>query len=56
LAVLIATEALRKKEVKKIIIVRPAIEAGEQLIFLPGDLQEKIQPYIRPLFDSLFFY
>lgn len=55
LAVLMATEALRKKEVKKIILVRPAVEAGEQLGFLPGDLQEKIQPYIRPLYDSLFF-
>jgi phosphate starvation-inducible PhoH-like protein len=55
LAVLMATEALRKKKVKKIILVRPAVEAGEQLGFLPGDLQEKIQPYIRPLYDSLFF-
>ena len=55
LAVLMATEALRKKEVKKIILVRPAVEAGEQLGFLPGDLQEKIQPYIRPLYDSLFY-
>lgn len=55
LAVLLATEALRKKEVKKIILVRPAVEAGEQLGFLPGDLQEKIQPYIRPLYDSLFY-
>lgn len=55
LAVLMATEALRKKEVKKIVLVRPAVEAGEQLGFLPGDLEEKIQPYIRPLYDSLFF-
>lgn len=55
LAVLMATEALRKKDVKKIVLVRPAVEAGEQLGFLPGDLQEKIQPYIRPLYDSLFF-
>ncbi len=55
LAVLMATEALRKKEVRKIVLVRPAVEAGEQLGFLPGDLQEKIQPYIRPLYDSLFF-
>lgn len=55
LAVLMATEALRKKKVRKIVLVRPAVEAGEQLGFLPGDLQEKIQPYIRPLYDSLFF-
>lgn len=55
LAVLMATEALRKKEVKKIVLVRPAVEAGEQLGFLPGDLEEKIQPYIRPLYDSLYF-
>lgn len=55
LAVLTAVEALKKKEIKKIILVRPAVEAGEQLGFLPGDLQEKIQPYIKPLYDSLYF-
>lgn len=55
LAVLLATEALRKKDVKRIVLVRPAVEAGEQLGFLPGDLQEKIQPYIRPLYDSLYY-
>ena len=55
LAVLMAVEALKKKEIKKIILVRPAVEAGEQLGFLPGDLQEKIQPYIKPLYDSLYF-
>lgn len=55
LAVLMAVEAYRKKEIKKIILVRPAVEAGEQLGFLPGDLQEKIQPYIKPLYDSLYY-
>ena len=55
LAVLIAAENLKKKEIKKIILVRPAVEAGEKLGFLPGDLQEKIQPYIKPFYDSLYF-
>lgn len=54
LAVLAAVEALKGKKVKRIILVRPAVEAGEQLGFLPGDLQEKIQPYIRPLYDNLY--
>lgn len=55
LGVLMAVEALKKREIKKIILVRPAVEAGEQLGFLPGDLQEKIQPYIKPLYDSLYY-
>lgn len=54
LAVLMAVEALKGKSVKRIVLVRPAVEAGEQLGFLPGDLQEKIQPYIRPLYDHLY--
>jgi phosphate starvation-inducible PhoH-like protein len=45
--------ALKKKEVKKIILARPAVEAGESLGFLPGDLKEKIDPYLKPLYDSL---
>lgn len=48
-----AVEALRFGEARKIVLVRPAVEAGENLGFLPGDLQEKINPYLRPLFDSL---
>ena len=55
LAVLMAVEALKNKQVRRIVLVRPAVEAGEQLGFLPGDLQEKIQPYIRPLYDNLNF-
>ncbi len=54
LAVAMATAALRKKEVSRIIITRPAVEAGERLGFLPGDLQSKIDPYLRPLYDALF--
>ncbi len=54
LAVAMATTALRKKEVSRIIITRPAVEAGERLGFLPGDLQSKIDPYLRPLYDALF--
>ena len=46
--------ALRAGEVKRIILTRPAVEAGEKLGFLPGDLQEKVDPYLRPLFDSLY--
>lgn len=52
-AVAAAARAFRKKEVSRIIITRPAIEAGEKLGFLPGDLQEKVDPYLRPLFDAL---
>jgi len=52
-AVALAIRALKNKEVKKIILTRPAVEAGERLGFLPGDLKEKIDPYLRPLFDAL---
>ena len=52
-AVAIAVQALKNKEVKKIIITRPAVEAGENLGFLPGDLKEKIDPYLRPIYDAL---
>ena len=54
LAVAMATEALRNKRVSRIILTRPAVEAGERLGFLPGDLQSKIDPYLRPLYDALF--
>ena len=54
LAVACAVSALEKGLVKKIILVRPAIEAGEKLGFLPGDLAEKIDPYLQPLYDSLY--
>ncbi len=53
LAVALAVAALRSKEVSRIIITRPAVEAGEKLGFLPGDLQEKVDPYLRPLNDAL---
>lgn len=53
LAVAMAVKALRDKQVSKIILTRPAIEAGEKLGFLPGDLQSKIDPYLRPLYDAL---
>ena len=54
LAVAMATEALKNKSVSRIILTRPAVEAGERLGFLPGDLQSKIDPYLRPLYDALF--
>ena len=54
LAVAMAVEALRNKSVSRIILTRPAVEAGERLGFLPGDLQSKIDPYLRPLYDALF--
>ena len=54
LAVAMAVEALRSTEVSRIILTRPAVEAGERLGFLPGDLQSKIDPYLRPLYDALF--
>ena len=54
LAVAMAVRALRNKEVERIILVRPAVEAGEKLGFLPGDLIEKVNPYLRPLYDGLF--
>jgi phosphate starvation-inducible PhoH-like protein len=53
LAVAMAVDALFKKRVKRIILARPAVEAGENLGFLPGDLQEKVDPYLRPLYDAL---
>ena len=53
LAVAVAVEALRECELRKIVLVRPAVEAGESLGFLPGDLQAKINPYLRPLLDAL---
>lgn len=53
LAVARAVEALRGGEIRKIVLVRPAVEAGESLGFLPGDLRDKINPYLRPLFDAL---
>ena len=54
LAVAMAVKALRNKSVSRIILTRPAIEAGEKLGFLPGDLQSKIDPYLRPLYDALY--
>jgi len=54
LAVAMALDALFKKQVSRIILTRPAVEAGERLGFLPGDLQEKVDPYLRPLYDALF--
>ena len=54
LAVAAAVAAFRAKEVNRIILTRPAVEAGERLGFLPGDLQSKVDPYLRPLYDALF--
>lgn len=54
LAVAMAVKAFRAKEVNRIILTRPAVEAGEKLGFLPGDLQQKVDPYLRPLYDALF--
>lgn len=54
LAVAMAVNAFRAKEVNRIILTRPAVEAGEKLGFLPGDLQQKVDPYLRPLYDALF--
>jgi phosphate starvation-inducible protein PhoH and related proteins len=51
--VALAVKALKEKEIKRIILARPAVEAGENLGFLPGDLKEKIDPYLRPLYDAL---
>lgn len=53
LAVVMAVQALKNGQVKKIVLTRPAVEAGESLGFLPGDLKEKVDPYLRPLYDSL---
>lgn len=54
LAVAMAVTALKKRGVERIILTRPAVEAGEKLGFLPGDMQEKVDPYLRPLYDALF--
>ncbi|MEA3287004.1 MAG: PhoH family protein [Candidatus Marinimicrobia bacterium] len=54
MAVAFAVSALKNREVKKIILTRPAVEAGERLGFLPGDLREKVDPYLAPLYDALF--
>ena len=53
LAVAVAVSMLKKKQIRKLVLARPAVEAGEKLGFLPGDLQAKVNPYLRPLFDSL---
>src|SRR5690606_26571893 len=53
LAVVMAVQALKNGHVKRIILTRPAVEAGESLGFLPGDLKEKVDPYLRPLYDSM---
>jgi phosphate starvation-inducible PhoH-like protein len=54
IAVAMAVQALMQKQVSRIVLARPAVEAGERLGFLPGDLQEKVDPYLRPLYDALF--
>jgi len=54
LAVACAVEALQKDQIKRIVLVRPAVEAGEKLGFLPGDLSQKVDPYLRPLYDALY--
>lgn len=54
LAVVFAVQALKNNEVQKIVLTRPAVEAGENLGFLPGDLKEKVDPYLRPLYDALY--
>ena len=50
----VAIASLKKKEVERVILTRPAVEAGEHLGFLPGDLQDKVDPYLRPLYDALY--
>ncbi len=54
LAMAMAITAFKNNEVNRIILTRPAIEAGEKLGFLPGDLQQKVDPYLRPLYDALY--
>jgi len=54
IAVAMAINALKSKEVERIVLARPAVEAGERLGFLPGDMQEKVDPYLRPLYDALY--
>ncbi|MHC4222016.1 MAG: PhoH family protein, partial [Planctomycetota bacterium] len=53
LAVAVAVSMLKKKQIRRIVLARPAVEAGEKLGFLPGDIQAKVNPYLRPLFDAL---
>src|SRR5471032_353570 len=55
LAVACAVDALERDQVKRIVLVRPAVEAGERLGFLPGDLAQKVDPYLRPLYDALYY-
>ncbi len=52
-SIALAVRALKNREVKKIILTRPAVEAGERLGFLPGDMKEKLDPYLQPLYDAL---
>ncbi len=52
-AIALAVRALRNREVKRIVLSRPAVEAGENLGFLPGDMKEKVDPYLQPLYDAL---
>ena len=54
MAVAKAVESLKKREVERIVLSRPAVEAGERLGFLPGDMKEKVDPYLRPLYDALY--
>ena len=54
LAVASAIDALNREKIKRVILVRPAVEAGEKLGFLPGDLAQKVDPYLRPLYDALY--
>ena len=54
LAIASAIDALEKEQVRRIVLVRPAVEAGEQLGFLPGDMSQKVDPYLRPMYDALF--
>ena len=54
LAMAMAVSALKKRQVERIVLTRPAVEAGEKLGFLPGDLNQKVDPYLRPLFDAMF--
>src|SRR5690606_40922700 len=55
LAVAMGVTALKAHRAKRIVLTRPAVEAGENLGFLPGDLQEKVDPYLRPLYDALYY-
>lgn len=53
MAMAMAVKAFKNREVNRIVLTRPAVEAGEKLGFLPGDLQEKVDPYLRPIYDAL---